>query len=248
MHQTVVDNQRNAALLLGGVAGAVVVVVTLVGLLVGQALLGLLLGVVLAVSVVAGAWFGAAPLTLRLTRAHPIDRASQPRLFNLVDGLCTSSGLTAPHLFMVDDDAPNACALGRGRRHAAIVVTRGLVEKLSRVELEGVLAHELVHVKRNDVLPATLAVALFGPFAPRVVGRRREGAADLAAVRLTRYPPGLIAALIKLRDDPATFEAAPQATTHLWIDEPPPPAGQSAGRGDDRHPPLDERIALLREL
>ena len=71
----------------------------------------------------------------------------EPRYHNLVEGLCVSAGLPKPELYVIDDDAPNSFATGRNPDHAAIVVTTGLLEKLSRMELEGVLAHELAHIR-----------------------------------------------------------------------------------------------------
>jgi heat shock protein HtpX len=76
--------------------------------------------------------------------------------------LCIASGLPKPRLYVIDDDAPNAFATGRNPKHAAIAVTTGLLQKMNRVELEGVLAHELSHVKNYDVLVMTLAVTMVG--------------------------------------------------------------------------------------
>src|SRR5213075_2084860 len=86
-------------------------------------------------------------------------------LYNLVEGLCIASGLPMPRVYIVDDPAPNAFATGRDPRHAAIAVTSGLLEKMDRVELEGVLAHELSHIRNYDILVSTLAVTLVGAVA-----------------------------------------------------------------------------------
>ena len=88
-----------------------------------------------------------------MSHAKPADRARRTRGYhNLVEGLCIASGLPKPRLYIIDDPAPNAFATGRNPKHAAIAVTTGLLEKMNRVELEGVLAHELSHVKNYDVL------------------------------------------------------------------------------------------------
>ena len=84
------------------------------------------------------------------------------RLHNLVEGLCIASGLPKPRIYVVDDEAPNAFATGRNPQHAAIAVTTGLLEKMNRVELEGVVAHELAHIKNYDILVSTLAVTMVG--------------------------------------------------------------------------------------
>ena len=184
-------------------------------------------------------------VALALSRARPVSPDEEPRYHNLVEGLCIAAGLPKPELYVIDDAAPNAFATGRNPDHAALVVTRGLLDKLSRVELEGVLAHELSHIRRGDILVTTLAVTLLGLLPPalstRLIGlttsRRRESEADLSGVRLTRYPPGLIAALEKLRRDETVVRPVPRATAHLWLESP-----------RDHRDSIEERISALRDL
>ncbi len=241
-----------------------------------------------------------------MSRARPADEETYARLHNLVEGLCIASGLPKPRLYVVDDPAPNAFATGRNPRHAAVAVTTGLLEKMNRVELEGVLAHELAHVKNYDILVSTLAVTMVGVVAiladvgirmlwwgggrrrysdndqggggmallliPAIVllvlapivakamqatvGRRREALADVSGVEMTRYPPGLISALEKLRDDSTVVGSHSRATSHLWIEEPAPQSDDEGSvswlnrlnRLFNTHPPLEDRIAALREL
>jgi heat shock protein HtpX len=240
-------------------------------------------------------------IALAVSRAQPADPQQFRRLYNLVEGLCIASGLPQPRIYVVDDPAPNAFATGRNPQHAAIAVTTGLLEKLNRVELEGVIAHELSHIKNYDILVSTLAVTLVGAvaivtdmairmmwwnggrsqregdrgdsgnplaiigfvlliIAPIVakamqatISRRRETLADISACQLTRYPPGLISALEKLRDDVTVTHSATTATAHLWIEQPMAGVGDRGRLGSvhrlfDTHPPLEERIALLKEL
>jgi len=101
-------------------------------------------------------------IALRMSRAVPADPVEYARYHNLVEGLCIASGLPKPDLYVVDDPAPNAFATGRSPKHASIAVTTGLLEKMNRVELEGVLAHELSHVRNYDVLVMTIAVTMVG--------------------------------------------------------------------------------------
>ena len=104
-------------------------------------------------------------IALAVSRARPADPEQYQRLHNLVEGLCIAGGLPKPGVYVVDDPAPNAFATGRNPKHAAIAVTTGLLEKMNRVELEGVVAHELSHIRNYDILVSTLAVTLVGAIA-----------------------------------------------------------------------------------
>lgn len=251
-------NKRRVALLVIAFVVAVGALGGVAGLLLDQASTGLVVAMVVAGAGAAAAWWRSDAVALRLGRAHPAAEADCPRLYNLVEGLCVASGLPMPRLHLIDDGAPNALAVGRGPRHAALAVTSGLLDKLNRIELEGVLAHELSHVKNHDTRVSTLAVTLvgvvtFGRLTPFALSRRRELVADLSGVSLTRYPPGLIAALEKLRDDPLVVRSAHPATAHLWIKSPAAPTAtgrRAPPRGGRRasHPSLDERINLLSDL
>jgi heat shock protein HtpX len=102
-------------------------------------------------------------LVLAAARAKRVTKEEEPRLYNLVEGLCIAAGLnTVPALYVVPEDAPNAFATGRDPAHSSIAVTRGLMERLNRVELEGVLAHELSHITNRDILVGTIAATLAG--------------------------------------------------------------------------------------
>ena len=238
---------------------------------------------------------------MRVSRAVPADPVQYQRLHNLVEGLCIAGGLPKPRVYVVVDPAPNAFATGRNPKHAAIAVTTGLLEKMNRVELEGVLAHELSHIRNYDILVSTLAVTMVGAIAlitdvairmmwwnggrvrrdgdrqdgsnplaylgfvllivapilaklmQAAVSRRRETLADVSACQMTRYPPGLISALEKLKADCTVTHSASMATAHMWIEQPMSGVADDGKlsrfhRMFDTHPPLDERIALLREL
>ncbi len=164
-----------------------------------------------AVAVVVGAalwsslWFGSTAALVRALGAELADEDRDPRPFTLTEGLCAGMGLTQPDIRIVEDPWPSALALGLRRGDANLVVTRGLLELLDPVQLEGVLAHELVHLKRADTGPVTAAAALLLPVAAlvpagadllhRLAGAGREFATDALAVGITRYPPGLSQAL-----------------------------------------------------
>ncbi len=102
-------------------------------------------------------------LVLAAARAKRVSKQEEPRLYNLVEGLCIAAGMnTVPALYIVPEAAPNAFATGRDPKHSSIAVTRGLLDQLNRVELEGVLAHELSHVTNRDILVGTVAATLAG--------------------------------------------------------------------------------------
>ena len=126
-------------------------------------------GIAIAIVIAGGASFlsywKSDAIALRTSRAQPADPQVYARLHNLIDGLCIASGLPKPRLYIIEDESPNAFATGRNPNHAAIAVTTGLLEKMNRVELEGVLAHELSHIKNYDILVSTLCVTMVGVLA-----------------------------------------------------------------------------------
>jgi heat shock protein HtpX len=303
LYEQISANKRRSVLLVLAFVLLVVAVGWAVDLLLGYGVVGVGIALAIAVAGSAAAWWKSDAIALAVSHARPADPVEYARLHNLVEGLCIAAGLPKPRIYVIEDDAPNAFATGRDPRHAAVAVTTGLLAKLNRVELEGVLAHELSHVKNYDILVSTLAVTLVGvltlladvslrflwfggprhrddrsgggggvgailgilgfallilaPIAGRLmqfaVSRRREALADVTGVALTRYPPGLISALEKLRDDSTVVHSASRATAHLWIEQPTartPAEGRQAwlNRLFDTHPPLEERIAALREL
>lgn len=101
-------------------------------------------------------------LVLRVSRAIPADRERYPKLHNLVEGLSIAAGMPGPAVYVIEDSGPNAFATGRDPEHASIAVTTGLLEIMNRVELEGVLGHELSHITNRDMLVNTLAATLVG--------------------------------------------------------------------------------------
>ncbi|HRE00703.1 MAG TPA: M48 family metallopeptidase [Ilumatobacteraceae bacterium] len=301
MFDLIRSNKRKSVALVAGFVVVVVAVGWAIGLLIGNGIVATIVALVIAAVMSVVSYWKADAIALRVSRAVPADPQQYQRLHNLVEGLCIASGLPKPRVYIVDDPAPNAFATGRDPKHAAIAVTTGLLEKMNRVELEGVLAHELSHIRNYDILVSTLVVTLVGAiailtdlgirlmwwnggrvrrdgdrndsgnplalvgfalliFAPLLakvmqaaVSRRRETLADVSACQMTRYPPGLISALEKLRDDTTVTHSASTATAHLWIEQPLSGVGDqgrlsSLHRMFDTHPPLEERIALLREL
>jgi heat shock protein HtpX len=298
VYEQISANKRKTVLLIF----LFVLLLSAVGVAVDFFLRGGLIGIaIVAVIVIVSSfvsYFNSDKVALRMAHAQPADPVQYARYHNLVEGLCIASGLPKPRLYIVDDPAPNAFSTGRNPKHAAVAVTTGLLDKMNRVELEGVLAHELSHIRNYDVLVMTLAVTMVGIiallsdfflrimfwtggrggrddnnnnplgivfailgfvlliFAPIIaalmqmaVSRKREYLADASGVLLTRYPPGLISALEKLKGDHTATHFASKATAHLWIEE---PLDKESNKGDtkwnhlfDTHPPIDDRIHAL---
>lgn len=190
-----------------------------------------------AAGVTAWLWQRAPGAVLRAVDARPSEEADRPRLHNLIDGLCATMGLSQPAIAVVDSPVPNAMSVGRDPQSATLVVTSALDRCLTLVELEGVLAHELVHIKRQDTVVATVAVSVAGPLSlvvgvPRAVewvhsliGWGREFTADQRAASVVRYPAGIGSALESMLAGPEHTASWPpgrgrtgSVTRWLWID------------------------------
>lgn len=146
-------------------------------------------------------------VVLRVSRARPAERDDYPKLHNVVEGLCIAAGIPKPAVYLIPEQAPNAYATGRDPEHASIAVTEGLLEVLDRVELEGVIAHELSHVKNRDILVGTLVATLVGvivllsEFMRRSffwggMGRRRGGRSGGGAAGAIFLAVGLVLAIL----------------------------------------------------
>lgn len=109
-----------------------------------------------------GSYWYSDRIVLAMSKATPVAHDDNPELYHLVENLCIVAGLPLPQIYLIDDSAPNAFATGRDPEHAVIAVTSGLLGKLERSELEGVLAHELSHVGNRDILLSTVVVVLVG--------------------------------------------------------------------------------------
>lgn len=101
-------------------------------------------------------------ITLALSQAKLVDRNTNQQLYNIVENLCIAAGLPTPRIYIIDDTAPNAFATGRDPEHAVVCVTTGILQKLDKAELEGVIAHELSHIGNYDIRVMTLVVVLVG--------------------------------------------------------------------------------------
>ena len=233
-------------------------------------------------------YFFSDKIALRSSGAQPVTREQLPRLYQVMERLAAKATIPVPALYVVPDMAPNAFATGRSPNHASVAVTEGLLQIMNDDELEGVIAHELSHVRNYDILTSSIAATIaaavtflsrfgmfFGggsrdddregggfaailmiflaPFAAFLLqlflSRTREYAADETGVRMVGYPNGLISALEKLgaynKRIPTT--AISPSTSALCIVKPLFGAGTLSSLFST-HPPLEERIAALRQM
>ncbi len=253
-------NQRRVLALLGCVgifAGLVVLAIVLATGLGWLAALVISLPVAIVVPLVcrnkAWRWL------LALLGGQPPTGNVEDSLQTSLEGLCLSHGLAVPQLRVIPEETVNAAAIARSVGDAVIVITSGTLTQLERIELEGLLAHLLCRIRRGDAALDTLAGMLvawpLAKLAPlrrylmnKVLPQGRSLHADMDAIALTRYPPGLMRALKTMAANPfsgssSQVQSATVAALHMWVDE------LSWGVGDTiRHPTLGIRIAVLEEL
>ncbi len=240
---------RRVTMALVGVVVVAVVVLGAIGLVLGVWPLGLLAGAVVGGGLVRKARGRSDEALLSALGARRADEETFRRYHNLVDGLCVSAGVPRPQLWVISDDAANALVLGRGATESCMALTTGLLDRLQRIELEAVVARLLAQIKAGDTRVAgrvsafAATVAPLGDAASRVMERFLEPDrvtwADMSGCRITRFPPGLIAALEHLATCPTEPAVSPASVSPLWL----VPVNPAADL-----PTLEQRIAMLREL
>lgn len=122
----------------------------------------LIICVIISILMSFGSYWHSDKIVLKLSKAVPVEKKDNPELYRVVENLCIAAGLPLPRIYIINEPQPNAFTTGRDADHAIIVVTRGLLEKLDRSELEGVIAHELAHIGNKDMLLGTVIVILVG--------------------------------------------------------------------------------------
>ena len=246
-------------------------------------------------------YFRGDSIILMMSRAKKVSYNVHPQLFNVVEEMKLAANLPVmPDIYIIPEEAPNAFAVGKKPEYCAIAVTAGLLERLNRDELQGVIAHEMSHILNRDVLFMTfsgvllgsivflshvflrsmwfsgggsrfrsksskgggqlqlilivvaLIMAILAPLMARLlylaISRKREYLADASAVRLTRYPEGLACALEKISLNNYEMKTANKATAALYIANPLKPKGMKLSNLTSTHPPMDERIRILRNI
>ncbi len=305
MHEQIAANKRKTVLLFIAAIAFTALIGYAIGFLFFQGgVAGVVLATILAVALSLGSYFAGDRIVLASTGAREVTAEQEPRLHNIVEGIAIAAGVPKPRVYVVPEQAPNAFATGRNPEHSSIAVTQGLLDTMNRVELEGVIGHEMSHVLDRDILVGTVVATVVGaavlmseffmrswfwsggrmggrrdgggdgggiimlvlfavgivllilaPLAGQLiklsVSRNREYLADAQGVLLTRYPPGLISALEKIRDAPHAMRSANNATAHLWLEQPSRVPGQETSRMEklfSTHPPIEERIQRLKEM
>lgn len=245
-------------------------------------------------------YFSGSKILLAVSGAKEVTKEVHPQLFNIVEEMKISASLPAmPKVYIINDLAPNAFATGMKPENSAVAVTAGLLARLNRDELQGVVAHEVSHIVNRDVMFMTFAgimlgsivlisevflrslwfsgggryssksskssgqgqmiimivAILFAILAPIfaqllyfAISRKREYLADASAVRYTRYPEGLASALEKISDSTEELKTANKVTAPMYIVNPLKPKGQKLSDLTSTHPPISERIRILRSI
>jgi len=162
MYELISVNKRNSVILIFIMAILIVAVGYVFGAYYGSGEFGVIVALILSSILILTSFFGGRALILGMSGAKRIERKDYPQLVNIVEELCIASGLPMPKVYVIDDTAPNAFATGRNPKNSAVAVTTGLLDKLNRDELQGVIAHELSHIKNYDILFAMLMAVLVG--------------------------------------------------------------------------------------
>jgi heat shock protein HtpX len=163
VYEQIASNKRKSVLLILGA----VILLGAVGYALGYIFAtdgpaGAAIALVIAAALSIGSYRYGDRLVLASTRAKEVSKEEEPRLHNIIEGLSIAAGIPKPRVYVVPEAAPNAFATGRDPEHASVAVTQGLLETMNRVELEGVIAHELSHVVDRDILVGTIVATLVG--------------------------------------------------------------------------------------
>jgi heat shock protein HtpX len=162
VYEQISSNKRRTWVLMFGAVLLLGAVGYVLGLLYQSGPAGLVLAVAIAVIMSVGSYAYGDRIVLASARAREVSPEQEPRLHNIVEGLAIAAGAPKPRVYVVPEQAPNAFATGRDPEHSSIAVTQGLLDMMNRVELEGVVAHELSHVVDRDILVGTVVATLVG--------------------------------------------------------------------------------------
>ena len=301
MWEQIRSNQIRSVVLTIGMGALLILIGYFLGLyFFDNAIAGLIIAILVWTVLSLVGYFQGDSILLSMSRAKKIRRDDHPRLYNIVEEMKIASGLEKmPDIYIIDDPALNAFATGRDPKRASVAITSGLLQKLNRDELQGVIAHEISHIKNHDVLLMAMCSILLGTIvilawygsrlaffgamtggrrsssrgsgggniiiliislvfmilAPIMaqliyfaISRKREYLADASAALYTRYPEGLASALEKIGTSTGQLKSANKATAPMYIVNPFRKKGLKASELSSTHPPLSERIRILRAM
>ena len=295
MYNQITSNKRKSLVLITLFVVILLALGWAFGIYVEDVYVGLALAAVISVIMTLVGYFRGDKVALAVAGAKKIERRDNETLYRLVENLAIAQGMkVTPTIYLIDDPSPNAFAAGRKPEKSVIAVTTGLLATLEKVELEGVLAHELGHIKNLDIRYMTLVVVLVGTIilisdiltrtfifggrgkrenggggailivglalailSPLIaeliklaVSRQREYLADATAAMTTRHPEGLASALEKIAKMDLPLRRANHATAHLYLANPfdPNVTKKKFETICSTHPPIEDRIARLRDM
>ncbi len=262
------------------------------GVYIGEPIVGLILAGIIGLIMTLISLYKGDKVALATAGAKPITKRDNAYVYNMVENLAITAGLPMPKVYVMQDPAINAFATGRDPKHASVAVTTGAIDALENEELEGVLAHELSHIKNYDIRIMTVVIVLVGLIAlisdlllrmqlyggrrrgkdsgggwliivgivlailspiianiiKLAISRKREYLADASGSLLTRYPEGLAGALEKISKQNKPMQRANNATAHLFLSSPFGAARKGLAKLFATHPPIEDRIKILRRM
>ena len=266
----------------------------------GMGIDGIIIAILIWIIMSLISYYNGAKILLSASKAKKVTSDVHPQLFNVVEEMKIAAGLpNMPEIYIINEEAPNAFAAGRSPKHAVVAVTAGLLTRLNRDELQGVIAHEMAHVYNRDirfmtmagvmlgsivliseiflrgmlysgggaryrssnsnggqgqivvmiaVLALSILVPIFAGLLYYAISRKREYLADATGVRFSRYPEGLASALEKISGTHIEMKSANKVTSPMYIALPFQKKRKAASRINSTHPPIQERIRILRKM
>ncbi len=199
-------NKRNSMLLMGGMVLLLLVLGAIFGGAYGDMTFGIICAVAVSLIVLLFSWVGGGDAIMAFSGASEIEKKDAPQLFNVVEEMAVAAGIPRPRIFIIPSDAPNAFATGTSPAHASVAITTGLLDKLNRDELQGVMAHEIGHIRNFDIRYSLLmsimagGIVLLSDIFLRTTlltgGRRRSSERDNGSVQMVLMVIGLVLAIL----------------------------------------------------
>lgn len=266
----------------------------------GSGIDGVIIALIIWIIMALVSYYNGAKILLSASHAKKVSKDVHPQLYNIVEEMKIASGLPAmPEIYIINEEAPNAFAAGRSPKHAVVAVTAGLLARMNRDELQGVIAHEMAHIYNRDIRFMTLAgvmlgsivlisqiflrgmfwtgggaryrssgsnsnqgqavmmivalvlailVPIFAGLLYYSISRKREYLADATGVRFSRYPEGLASALEKISGTKIEMKSGNDVTAPMYIALPFNKKKKAAAGLQSTHPPIEERIRILRAM